>query len=202
MGCKLFVFSASSFAIFYHPFFKIADKRQKFLPSPEFLKSFLQQYKETLDKIANRVEISNKRYDHQKIQQQIDEVKKLVATVPKVIGIKNSHHFGAWSKTLIIWVVVSFFLTASSVGTALYLNDQNNRLNSEAYNFWLVRAMYPDVSSTIEKKLKEDPNSFILQAEKEMEKQNAIAAAQAQAEQADKEQKVAREKLEKVRVGK
>lgn len=169
---------------------------------PEFLKSFLQQYKETLDRIAGRIETSNKRYDHQKIQQQIDEVKKLVATVPKVIGVKTSHHFGAWSKTLIIWVSISFFLTASSVGTALYLNNQNNRLHSEAYNFWLVRAMYPDVSSTIEKKLKEDPNSFILQAEKEMEKHNAIAAAKTQSEQADKEQKAAKEKLEKVRAGK
>jgi hypothetical protein len=169
---------------------------------PEFLKSFLQQYKETLDRIANRIEISNKRYDDQKIQQQIDEVKKLVAKVPKVIGVKTSHHFGAWSKNLIIWVAVSFFLTASSVGTALYLNDQNNRLNREAYDFWLVRAMYPDVSKTIEKKLKDDPNSFILQAEKEMEKQNAIAAAKAQAEQADKEQKAAKEQLEKVKSGK
>jgi hypothetical protein len=169
---------------------------------PEFLKSFLQQYKETLDKIAARIETSNKRYDDGKIQQQIDEVKKLVATVPKVIGVKNSHHFGAWSKTLIIWVVVSFFLTASSVGTALCLNGQNNRLNSEAYNFWLVRALYPDVSSSIEKKLKEDPKGFILQAKKEMEKQNAIAAAKAQLEQADKEQKAAREKLVKVRAGK
>ena len=65
---------------------------------PKFLKSFLQQYKETLDRIANRIETSNKRYDHQKIQQQINEVKRLVATVPKVIGVKTSHHFGAWSK--------------------------------------------------------------------------------------------------------
>jgi len=29
---------------------------------PEFLKSFLQQYKETLDQISNRIETSNKRY--------------------------------------------------------------------------------------------------------------------------------------------
>jgi hypothetical protein len=45
---------------------------------PDFLKTFLEQYKETLDKIAARIEISNKRYDDQKIQQQIDEVTKLV----------------------------------------------------------------------------------------------------------------------------
>jgi hypothetical protein len=169
---------------------------------PEFLKTFLQQYKETLDRIASRIETANKRYDDAKIQQQIDEVKKLVATVPKMIGVKTSHHFGAWSKTLIIGVVVCFVVTSLSFGTALYLNHQNDRLNDDAYNFWLVKSMYPEVSKTIEKKLADDPKGLNQQAEKEMEKQEAITAAQAQAEQADKEQKAAKDKLEKVKSGK
>lgn len=166
---------------------------------PEFLKSFLQQYKETLDRIASRIETANKRYDNAKIQLQIDEVKKLVATVPKVIGVKNSHHFGAWSKSLIIGVVVCFVVTSLSFGTALYLNHENDRLNNDAYNFWLIKALYPEVSKTIEKKLTEDPKSLNQQAEKAMEKQEAVMAAQAQAEQADKELKAARDKLEKVK---
>ena len=169
---------------------------------PEFLKTFLQQYKETLDRIASRIETANKRYDDAKIQQQIDEVKKLVATVPKVIGVKTSHHFGAWSKTLIIGVVVCFVVTSLSFGTALYLNHQNDRLNDNAYNFWLVKALYPEVAKTIEKKLADDPKGLNQQAEKEMEKQEAITAAQAQAEQADKEQKAAKDNLEKVKSGK
>ena len=101
---------------------------------PEFLKTFLQQYKETLDQIASRIEKANKRYDDAKIQEQIDEVKKLVATVPKVIGVKTSHHFGAWSKSLIIGIVICFLATSLSVGTALYLNHQNIRF---------VRLIYP-----------------------------------------------------------
>jgi hypothetical protein len=168
----------------------------------DFLKTFLEQYKVTLESIAARIEIANKRYDDKKIQQQIDELKNIVATVPKVIGVKNSHHFGAWSRSLIISVVVCFGLTSTSVGTALYLNNQNNRLNSEAYNFWLVKALYPEVSKTIETKLAADPNGFTEQAEKAMTKQNAIIAAQAQAEQVNKEQKAAKEKLEKVKSGK
>jgi hypothetical protein len=63
---------------------------------PEFLKSFLNQYKETLDRIASRIETANKRYDDKKIQQQMDELKDVVSRLPKVIGVKNSHHFGAW----------------------------------------------------------------------------------------------------------
>lgn len=166
---------------------------------PEFLKTFLQHYKETLDRIASRIETANKRYDDAKIQQQIDEVKKLVATVPKVIGVKTSHHFGAWSKSLIIGIVVCFAVTSLSFGTALYLNHQNDRLNSEAYNFWLVRAIYPATADSVLSKLKKDPDGFSAKAAKAMEKQQAIAAAKAIAEQAEREQKEAKENLEKVK---
>nr|WP_294896212.1 hypothetical protein [uncultured Pedobacter sp.] len=168
---------------------------------PGFLKTFLQQYKETLEKISVRIETANKRYDDARIQQQIDEVSKLVAAVPKVIGVKNSHHFGAWSKSLIIGILICFVITSGSIGAALYLNHQNNRLNREAYNFWLTRALYPDISKSIERNLKEDPNAFIEKAERAMEKQQAIATAQAQVEQATKEQEAAKEKLKKARSG-
>jgi len=169
---------------------------------PEFLKAFLQQYKGTLDGIAVRIETANKRYDDKKIQQQIDELKDVVSRVPKVIGVKNSHHFGAWSKSLIIGVVVAFVVTAGSFGTALYLNHQNDRLNEEAYNFWLVRAMYPKTAETIITELKDNSSAFIAEAEKAMEKQQAIAAAKAIADQADKDQKTARDNLKKVRSAK
>ena len=169
---------------------------------PEFLKTFLQQYRETLDRISARIETSNKRYDDHKIQQQIDAVTKLVSTMPKVVGVKNHHHFGAWSKSLIIGIVVCFTLTASSMGMALYLNHRNNRLNSEAYNYWLVRALYPEVAKTIERKLKEDPNGFIEQAEKAMAKQKAIIAAQALAGLCGKGAQAAKKDLEKAQSGK
>jgi len=78
---------------------------------------------------------------------------------------------------LIIGLVIAFLVTAGSVGSTLYLNHQNNRLNREAYIFWLVRVLYPKTAETIIAKLNEDPDGFIAKAEKEMEKQNAITAA-------------------------
>jgi len=168
----------------------------------ELLKSFLEQYRGTLEMIAARIETANKRYNDQKIQQQIDELKDVVATVPKVIRVKNSHHLGAWSKNLIIGLVVCFVITAASIGTALYFYHQNDRLNREAYNFWLVRALYPDVAKTIDTKLAEDPKGFIEMAEKAMVKQQAISAAEAVAAQAEQDQKEAKQKLEKVKANK
>jgi hypothetical protein len=169
---------------------------------PEFLKTFFQQYKETLEKIASRIETANKRYDDAKIQQQIDEVKRLVATVPKVISVKTSHHFGAWTRSLIIGLACVFIVTAGSVGTALYLSHQNNTLSSEAYNFWLVRALYPKTAETILIKLQTNPDSIAKLAEVEMEKQQAIAVARAIADKADKAQQAARANLQKVKSGK
>jgi len=168
----------------------------------ELLKSFLEQYRGTLETITAQIEIANRRYDDQKIQKQIDELKDVVATVPKVIRVKNSHHLGAWSKNLIIGLVACFIITAGSVGTALYFYHQNDRLNREAYNFWLVRALYPELAKTIETKLTEDPKGFIDKAEKAMAKQQAIIAAEAVAAQAEKDQKEAKQKLEKVKAKK
>jgi hypothetical protein len=168
----------------------------------EILKSFLEQYRGTLETISSQIETANKRYDDQKIQQQIDELKNIVATVPKIIRVKNSHHLSDWSKNLIIGIVVCFIITAGSVGTALYLYHQNDRMNREAYNFWLVRALYPEVAKTIDTKLAEDPKSFIEKAEKAMAQQQAIIAAEAVAAQAEKDQKEAKQMLEKVKANK
>jgi hypothetical protein len=106
------------------------------------------------------------------------------------------------SKKLIIGLVACFIITAGSVGTALYFYHQNDRLNREAYNFWLVRALYPEVAKTIQTKLTEDPQGFIDKAEKAMAKQQAIIAAEAVAAQAEKDQKEAKQKLEKVKANK
>lgn len=168
---------------------------------PEYLDTFLKHYNKSMADIYGQIEKSNNRYDHSKIQQNIDEVKQILASTPKFITVKNSHHFGAWSKNLIIGIVVCILLTASSVGTALYLNHRNNKLNDEAYNFWLIRALYPEVAKTILIKLREDPNALVEMAEKEMAKKNAIIAAQAQAEQAEKQQQAAKENLKKAKSG-
>jgi hypothetical protein len=163
------------------------------------LNQFINQYRNTLESITARIEISNRRYDDRKIQQQIDELKRVVDTVPKIISVRNMHHFGVWSKSLIIGLAAGFMITAVSVGTALYLNHQNDRLNSEAYNFWLVRALYPEVAKKIETRLEEDSDSFIKKAEKAMTKQQAIIAAEAEAAQAENDQKEAKRKLEQVK---
>jgi hypothetical protein len=62
--------------------------------------------------------------------------------------------------------------------------------------------MYPETAETILTGLKNDPNAFIAKAEKAMEKQQAITAAKATADQADKDQKTARDNLKKVRSAK
>ena len=118
-------------------------KRMEVIESelPEFLKSFLEQSKETLANISGQIEKSNKRYDDQKISQQIDQVKDLVGTMPKIITVKNEHHhhFGAWSKNLIIGLAACFLITASSFGIALYLNHENNRMSANDIKFRAIR---------------------------------------------------------------
>ncbi len=119
--------------------------------TPEFLKDLLQRQQNTLNEITNRIEISNQRYDAGKIERHIAEVRKIMDTMPKAIGVKNHHHFGAWSKSLIIGVLTCFCLTMTAIGSALYLNYRNDQLKNGAFKFWVVSALYPEVSNVIER---------------------------------------------------
>lgn len=168
---------------------------------PEFLKSFLQQYKETLANISGQIEKSNKRYDDQKISQQIDQVKDLVGTMPKVITVKNElhHHFGAWSKNLIIGVAACFLITASAVGTTLYLNHENNLLAANDIKFRAIRQIAPkwghwaDTTYSRNPKVMEE-NTIKLEAEA-LEKAYAEEIARETAEEA----KQARKRLDSLK---
>ncbi len=170
----------------------------------EELRSFVKEYKETLNFIASKIETSDKSYDHEKIQHNIDSLTRLVTSVPKTIAVEDHHHhhFGAWSKNLIIGIVVAFLITAGSVGLALYLDHENDRLNSDAYDYWLVKALYPDVVKSVETNLTKDPAGYTLQAERAIAKQQAVLAAQAEAELAGQIQQAAEKKLERARAGK
>ena len=162
------------------------DKRKAEIPdyAKEFesLKKWIQEQmpdcSKPIKELEKMVMLNNLDYPTQQIRKQLDEVKAIVRTIPKNIPVKYMHHFGSWSKSFIIGVVVCFVVTAISVGTALHLNHQNDRLNREAFNFWLVRALYPKVAKKIEAKLSQDPNRFIKKAEKAMAKQQAILATE------------------------
>lgn len=172
-------------------------KRMEVIESelPEFLKSFLDQYKETLANISGQIEKSNKRYDDQKISQQIDQVKDLVGTMPKVITKKNEHHhhFGAWSKNLIIGVAACFLITASSVGTALYLKHENNRMSANDIKLRAIKQIAPKWghwadTTYIRNPKAMDENTIKLEAEA-LEKAYAEEVARETAEEAKQARK-------------
>lgn len=166
---------------------------------PEFLKTFLQQYKETLDRIAARIETSNKRYDDHKIQQQIDEVRELVSTMPKVIGVRNHHHFGKWSKSLIIGVAASFLLTAISVGVALNFWSENGRMRESDIKFRMVRQTNPNVAYSIDTLYYRNPEEIEAKTRQLEAEQLDIARAEAAAKEKEEQAKEAKQKLRKLK---
>ena len=165
------------------------------------LSQFVSEYKQTLNEISNQIAIANKRYDTSKIQQHIDTLNGLVATIPKTIDVKNHHHFGAWSKSLIIALTISFFTTAGSLAIGLHLNERNNELSKDAHQYSLMKAFYPDLTSNIENKSIANPDSLDHEAEKAIIRRQEITSAEGDARQADRLQRAARRKLKLVRQG-
>ncbi|WP_449435500.1 hypothetical protein [Pedobacter steynii] len=175
-------------------------ERVKVLESdiPKCLEGFLNAYHQSMSEIYGQIELSNRRYDHSKIQENIDATNKILASTPKVITVKNSHHFGSWTTSIIIAVTISFFLVAGSVGYCFYLHQQNRKLETDAFNFWLIRGLYPVPAQTVVDRFKENPAATIALTKKEIEKQNAIKVAKSKLDEAKRRTKSADENLKRV----
>ena len=166
---------------------------------PDFLRTFLEQYKQTLENIAKRIEISNKRYDDAKIQQQIDELRKLVSAVPKVVDVKNHHHFEAWSKNLIIGLASCFIITSLSVGAALHLYSENGRLSENDVKFRMVRQTHPELSHSIDTLYHRDPEQMEARTRELEARQRAIMSAEAEAREIDGKAKKVKKRIDKLK---
>ena len=145
---------------------------------PEFLRTFLEQYKQTIEKIGEMIEAASKRYDEAKIQRQIDELGRLIAAAPKVVDVRNHHHFGAWSKNLIIGLATCFIAMSLSVGAALHLYSENSRLSENDIKYRMVRQYYPQVAVWAERKYAHDPDSARVDVERMEVEQEALRLAE------------------------
>ena len=88
-------------------------------------------------------------------------------------------------------------MVAGSVGYCFYLHQQNRKLETDAFNFWLIRGLYPVAAQTVIDKLRENPVETIALTKKEIEKQNAIKTTKSNLEKANQQKNSADENLKK-----
>jgi hypothetical protein len=164
------------------------EKRE--IKLPDYTPNFDDLKKWLADHLPDNLE-----YPATKIQAQLDEVKTIVESIPKIIPVKHSHYFDPKSKGWVIAGVILLIVTAISTGLNAHLWMENNRLQANDIKFRMLRQVYPVQANWAEQHYFNNPDtaeSETIRLENEAkERSEAVDIAN----EKEREAKAAKEKL-------
>jgi len=163
-------------------------KLPDYTPNFEDLKKWLADHLTTVSQ-------HNLEYPATKIQAQLDEVKTIIESIPKIIPVKHSHYFDPKSKGWVIAGVILLVVTAVSTGLNAHLWVENNRLQANDIKFRMIRQTYPIQANWAEQHYFNNPDTAeneTIRLENEAEERSEAVDI---ANQKEREAKAAKEKL-------
>lgn len=178
---------------------KLPDYTPNFEDLKKWLSDHLPDYNKPIEDLKITVSQHNLEYLATKIQAQLDEVKTIVESIPKIIPVKHSHYFDPKSKGWVIAGVILLTVTAVSTGLNAHLWVENNRLQPNDIKFRMIRQAYPVQANWAEQHYFNNPDiaeSETIRLENEAkERSEAVDLAN----QKEREAKAAKEKLIKLK---
>jgi hypothetical protein len=174
---------------------KLPDYIPNFEDLKKWLIEHLPDYNKPIEELKTIVSQHNLEYPATKIQAQLDEVKTIVESIPKIIPVKHSHYFDPKSKGWVIAGVILLIVTAISTGLNAHLWVENNRLQANDMKYRMLRQAYPVQANWAEQHYFNNPdtaeNETIRLENEAEERSEAIDIAN----QKEREAKAAKEKL-------
>ncbi len=172
------------------------DKREirfpDYTPYFEDLKKWLAEhlpdYNKPIDELKAAVNQHNLEYPATKIQVQLDEVKAIMARIPKTV--KHDHYFDPKSRGWIIAGVILLIVTAISTGLNAHLWLENSRLQANDIKFRMIRQSYPIQANWAEQHYYNNPDtaeSETIRLENEAKERSEAADVASQKEREAKE---------------
>ena len=176
---------------------KLPDYTPNFEDLKKWLIDHLPDYNKPIEELKATVSQHNLEYPATKIQAQLDEVKTIVESIPKIIPVKHSHYFDPKSKGWVIAGVILLIVTAISTGLNAHLWVENNRLQANDIKFRMIRQAYPAQANWADKYY--SANHAGMKNTTEQMENEAMERAQAinEAEQKEREAKEAKQRLRK-----
>ncbi|HEY5327136.1 MAG TPA: hypothetical protein VIJ27_09050 [Mucilaginibacter sp.] len=178
---------------------KLPDYTTNFEDLKKWLADHLSDHSKTIEELKTTVSQHNLEYPATKIQAQLDEVKTIVESIPKIIPVKHSHYFDPKSKGWVIAGVVLLIVTAISTGLNAHLWVENNRLQANDIKFRMLRQAYPVQADWAEQHYFNNPDtaeSETIRLENEAKERSEATDL---ANQKEREAKAAKEKLIKLK---
>ena len=177
---------------------KLPDYTPNFEDLKKWLANHLPNHNESINELKATVSQHNLAYPATKIQAQLDEVKTIVESIPKIIPVKHSHYFDPKSKGWVLAGVILLIVTAISTGLNAHLWVENNRLQANDLKFRMLRQAYPVQANWAEQHYFNSPDTAereTIRLENEAEERSEAVDI---ANQKEREAKAAKQKLIKL----
>jgi len=174
---------------------KFPDYAPNFEDLKKWVGDHLPDYNKPIEELKASVNKHNLTYPATKIQGQLDEVKTIIASIPKTIHVKHNHYFDPKSRGWIIAGIILLIVTAISTGLNAHLWVENNRLQANDMKFRMIRQTYPIQANWAEQHYFNNPDSAgkeTICLENEAKERSEAADI---ANQKEREAKEAKEKL-------
>jgi hypothetical protein len=174
---------------------KLPDYTRNFEDLKKWLANHLPDHNKTIEELKTTVNQHNLEYPATKIQAQLNEVKTIVESIPKIIPVKHNHYFDPKSKGWVIAGVILLIVSAISTGLNAHLWVENNRLQANDIKFRMIRQAYPIQANWAEQHYFNNPDtaeSETIRLENEAEERMEAVDI---ANQKEREAKAAKEKL-------
>lgn len=137
---------------------KFPDYAPYFEDLKKWVVDHLPDYTKPIDELKTAVIQHNLAYPATKIQDQLDEVKTIITSIPKTIPVKHNHYFDPKSKGWIITGVLLLIVTAISAGLNAHLWIENYRLQGNDIKFRMIRQTYPTQANWAEQYYFDNPD--------------------------------------------
>lgn len=150
---------------------------------PEYPKIQIPDYTPELKFLYKQVQAFIQSDHHQKLNSTVHDIEVILDRIPKVMTVKNHHHFELKSKTVSIIFLIMVTGLAISIFFAIHFKNQINELQSnnialqrnnanledEAVNYYLVRAHFPEIEKIINRNIRKDKSGYIKRADEIIE---------------------------------
>jgi hypothetical protein len=122
---------------------KVTDYSLHFEALQKIFEVFLVRYNKECNELNTAFGKLNIEYPAEQIQQNLSEIKTILAAIQKSLPVKVKHQFDFNTKGWIIVGMMLLIVSAVSTGLCAHLWVENNRLKANDIKFRAIRQVYP-----------------------------------------------------------
>ena len=130
---------------------------------------------------------------------QINGLKKNIETISQQSQVRHHHHFDLQSRGFIISAAILLIVSAISVGIAVTISGENNRLHAMDVKYRMIRQVNPEIAAWTDSIYYQNPELAEQETEKREAHELVIKDAEALLKQKQQEIKNAQNLLKKLK---